>query len=374
MQRAFTGTRALLIALALSAGWAFAQEPQVAPPVASPVAPPVASPVAPPVPTPATAPMPTPPPVNPTSPAAPAPTAKTPSSPTVPTAPTVPSPLLPTPVAIVTTQGLTLTGAVDLADGKAVIPYGGSVTAGDHASTVTLPKRGNLRICPTTKVNLTADASITAHLPANESPGLMMSLDRGALEANFSTGVNSDVILTPDFRIVISGPGTAAVQVRLGDKGDTCVDNRGPDAPYVSVSSIFDGGIYRVQSDQRVMFQHGSLNEVVDREKESCGCPPEPEATPAVPKHENEFPVAQSEGLAPLPTPAPNAVKKGVIQAQATAKLNYDGTRPGQIQAAVTTPPVYMVPDNTKPEKTKSKPKGGFFRSIGRFFRGFFLG
>lgn len=284
--------------------------------------------------------------------------------------PAIPAPVLPTPVAIVDAKGLTLTGAVDLADGKAVIAYGGSITAGDHSSTITLPKRGNLRICPTTKVNLTADASVTAHLPSNESPGLMMALDRGAIEANFSTGVNSDVILTPDFRIVISGPGTAAVQVRLGDKGDTCVDNRGPNAPYVSVTSIFDGGLYRVQSDQRVMFQHGSLNEVVDREKESCGCPQEQEAKAEKPQKPNEFPVAQSAGLAPLPPPPPNAQEKGVVQAQATAKLSYDAARPGQIQGVVSTPEVYRVPEQPKPEKGK----GGFFHRLGHAIRGFFVG
>ena len=196
-----------------------------------------------------------------------------------------------------------------------------------------------------------------------------MALDRGALEANFSTGKNSDVILTPDLRIVISGPGTAEVQVRLGGKGDTCVDNRGANAPYVTVSSIFDGGVYRVQAEQRVMFQHGSLNEVVDKEKESCGCPPEPVASPAS-KAGNEFPVAQSAGLAPLPTPPPNATAKGTMQAQATAQLAYDGTRTGQIQAKVQSPP--NVAPAPKPPKTKSK--SGFFGRVGHFFRKVFGG
>jgi hypothetical protein len=327
------------------------------------------------VPTPSTSPLPTAAPVSPETPQ-PAPDTTTVPSSSVPApaspdaaTPVAAGPALPAPIAIVATQGLALTGAVDLADGKAVIPYGGSVTAGDRTATITLPKRGNLRICPTTKVNLTSDASIANHLAANENPGLMMSLDRGAIETSMSTGQNSDVILTPDFRIVISGPGTAAVQVRLGDKGDTCVDNRGPNAPYVSVTSIFDGGLYRVQADQRVMFQHGSLNEVIDREKESCGCPPDP-VVAAAPK-KNEFPIAQSEGLAPLPPPPPNALQKGVVQAQATASLNYDATRPGQIQAAVKTAPNYVMPD--KKAKSSGK-KPNIFRSIGRFFRGFFLG
>ena len=86
--------------------------------------------------------------------------------------------------------------------------------------------------------------------------------------------------------------------MRLGQHGDTCVDNAGVNAPYVLVTSVFDGGDYRVQPGQRVMFQHGSLHEVVDHEKEPCGCPP------AAAQGANEFPLAQSEGLAPLPKPA----------------------------------------------------------------------
>ena len=66
-------------------------------------------------------------------------------------------------------------------------------------------------------------------------------------------------LLTPDFRILIGAPGSADVKVRLGQHGDTCVDNAGVNAPYVLVTSVFDGGIYRVQPGQRVMFQHGSV-------------------------------------------------------------------------------------------------------------------
>jgi hypothetical protein len=264
-------------------------------------------------------------------------------------------------------DGLKLSGAVDLGGGKAVIAYGGSVTAGEKASTITLPHRGNMRICPMTKVNLTADSSVASRLRPGETPGLMMALDQGALEANFQTSENSDVILTPDFRIVISAPGTAEVQVRLGDKGDTCVDNRGDHAPYVTVSSIFDGGVYRVQPNQRVMFEHGSLNEVVDNEKESCGCPPE---TTTAAKG-NEFPVAQSEGMVALTPPPPNALKKGVVEAQATAVLSYDAAKGGQVQATVAAAPVAAAPEASKPVKTK---KPGVFHSIGQFFRRLFGG
>jgi hypothetical protein len=218
-----------------------------------------------------------------------------------------------------------------------------------------------------------------------DAPGLMMALDGGALEANFATGRNSDVILTPDFRILISGPGVAAVQVRLGPKGDTCVDNRGTDAPYVTVSSIFEGGVYRVQADQRVMFQHGSLREVVDVEKESCGCPEEPKALP----QGNEFPFAQSAGLVTTPLVVGNTAPTGRVAPQATAQLSYDGTKGSHKDAEdakpdaapAVEPPLRIThlaaPPAAKPEagpETKPEPKRGFFRKVGHFFRKLFGG
>ena len=101
--------------------------------------------------------------------------------------------------------------------------------------------------------------------PAGEVPGLLMALDHGAVEMSFAASTarerNADTLLTPYFRILIGGPNAADVKVRLGEDGDTCVDNAGANAPYVVVTSVFEGGLYRVQPGQRVMFEHGSLHE-----------------------------------------------------------------------------------------------------------------
>jgi hypothetical protein len=284
------------------------------------------------------------------------------------------------PIAIVPVEGVELTGALNLSGGKATLGAGGSVTAVDHAVTITLPHRGDLRLCATTKVDLTTDSNFDTvksdaarpdavkvepsalNSTPNEAGGLMMAMGHGAIESHYVTGRNSDVILTPDFRILISGPGTSQVQVRLGAKGDTCVDNRGNNAPYVTVSSVFDGGAYRVQPNQRVMFQHGSLREVVDNEKESCGCPQE--VSPS--KTGNDFPLAQSEGLAQLVTPPPNVGPPGTVNAEATAQLGYSGANPVAPEEA---PPVVITP---KSSKHKSKP--GVFARIAHFFQRLFGG
>lgn len=248
-------------------------------------------------------------------------------------------------------QAAKVTGALEVTQGKAIIAASGSITSGSETTPVILPHRGVLRVCAGTTVSLTADASV----PAGEIPGLMMSMDRGAIEASFATEQNSDYLLTPDFRIQFGGPGAAEVRVRLSQDGDTCVDNADVNAPYVQVSSVFEGGTYRVLGGQRVMFERGSLRDVVDDEKEPCGCPP------ALHPGTNEFPLAQSAGLAPAPKPAPEP--STAHAGSPVAPLVYKSPQPAAAAPA---------PQPAKPPAAKKKP--GFFGGIGRFFRRIFGG
>ena len=154
--------------------------------------------------------------------------------------------------------------------------------------------------------------------------------------------------------------------MRLGQHGDTCVDNAGVDAPYVLVSSVFEGGAYRVQPGQRVMFQHGSLKEVVDQEKEPCGCPPAPRP------ESNDFPLAQSAGLAPLQPPAPaaspNTADHGA--AQMSEPLVYKAPAPPAATPPVAAPSANAAP--AVPNPPAAEKKRGFFRRVGGFFRRIF--
>jgi hypothetical protein len=280
-----------------------------------------------------------------------------------------------TPIAYVPLDGAKVSGALDVANGKAAIGASGTITAGDRAVQISLPNRGELQLCSTSTLHLATDSSV-----ATSQAGLLLALDRGALEARFSTGKFSDVLMTPDFRILLSGPGAADLRVRVNTKGDTCVDNHGENAPYVTVSSLFEGGAYRVQPNQRVLFEHGSLHEVVDKEPEACGCP----AAAAAPKDSSSFPVAVSEGLAAPPVPTAPVAQPGETHTQVTAKLSYDGqtgktnsvdapepsaasTAPAT-DASATAPAVASpVPPTPAPAK-KEGSGGGFFHRIGHFF------
>jgi hypothetical protein len=248
-------------------------------------------------------------------------------------------------------QSATVTGALEVSSGKAVIVASGTIASGSATSLVTLPRRGVLRVCASTTVKLATDSSVSS----GDVPGLMMAMDHGAVEMSFATGRSSDILMTPDFRILIGGPGAAEVKVRLGQHGDTCVDNAGVNAPYVLVSSVFDAGDYRVQPGQRVMFEHGSLQTVVDHEKEPCGCPPSSAKG-------NEFPLAQSEGLAPTPKPAP--LNTTGAPAQPIPPLVYKSEDHASQPAAEAASAQAATPEGKPAVKKKGSKLGRFFRKI----------
>jgi hypothetical protein len=258
-----------------------------------------------------------------------------------------------------------VTGALEVTAGKAIITASGSVTSGSRTTDVSLPRRGTLRVCASTTVKLAADSSV----PAGEVPGLLMAMDQGAVEMSFATLQNADVLLTPDFRILIGGPGASEVKVRLSIGGDTCVDNPGANAPYVVVSSLFGDGLYRVQPGQRVMFQHGNLHEVIDQEKEPCGCPPQPATTGG-----NEFPLAQSEGLAPTPPPASTTLNQVSVPPQVAQVPPLVYTSPAaapetaQLPAPATTTPVQGPATPQVPQEKQP----GIFTRLGRFLKRIF--
>ncbi len=320
-----------------------------------------------------------------------------------------------------TAEKIQVAGAVTLAGDSTLLGDGSTVTAGKVTLPIHLTRGGDLDLCATTELHLSQENSAS-----NPDSPLMMALDHGAIEAHYKIGKNSDVVLTPDLRILLSGPGQADVRIRVNAQGDTCVDNHGDNAPYVTVSEQMGTGVYRVQANQRVMFERGSVRDVVDHEAEPCGCPvaqptltiasagvpnkpSEPAAKPgqavaanpaAVASHpdgpsstpaDTAFPWAQSEGLAAPPAPPTKpVVPSGEIHNQVTTTLAYTAPKqtvptgtpsgmatPESAATVASTPAPGFGPsvsggevataDVPAPEP-KPHHKSGFFHKIGRFF------
>lgn len=288
-------------------------------------------------------------------------------------------------IGYVPTKDATVTSAQDVLEGRAVLVGSVVVTARDHTAPVSLARGGTVRVCQTSILHLT-ESRAAATAPQLAAP-LLLSLDRGAIEVQISA-TPTDALITPDLRFAVKSPGPLDLRLRVAQNGDTCVNNRGASAPDLLISDPFGEGSYLLKPNQHVLFEHGSLHEVVDHETEPCGCPDSSGVSLAealiAPNHggkaltpqvaqanaQHPFPAAQSEGLAPSPG-VPQA-PPGVVHAQVTQNLSYNGAAP---RPAPATPAPAQPPAPLAPPPAPAQPQHrGVFRSIGHFFHKIFTG
>jgi hypothetical protein len=219
------------------------------------------------------------------------------------------------------TKDALVTGGLEVRDGRANLLRTVSITAYDRTAPVVLARGGDLLVCSTTQFHL---------YHSGTGGALLFALDRGAFELRTATQPQ-DVILTPDLRFTLATPGQLDLSVRVTPNGDTCVENAGSAAPTLAIADTFSDAGYQLRPGQHVLFEHGSLREVVDHERTSCGCPAaapqelaadaSPAATRAAAEH--PFPLAVSQGLAPAePLPPPPV---GQTQVQMTTNIAYGG-------------------------------------------------
>ncbi|MGA2438072.1 MAG: nuclease [Acidobacteriaceae bacterium] len=248
-------------------------------------------------------------------------------------------------IGYVNTRDADVVGARDVLDGRAVLMGSVSVAARDHTAPISLGRGGTVRVCQTSVLHLSESREMMVAAP------LLFSLDRGAIE--IQTGATAtDSIMTPDLRLTVRSPGPLDLRLRVAGNGDTCVDNRGAGAPMLTVSDPFGDATYELAAGQHVLFEHGSLREVVDHETSPCGCPDAqglpladaPIAPPAAAEH--PFPVAISEGLAPVPE-VPQA-PPGEVHAQVSETLSYNAqpSLPPSTDAAAGAPSSAAPPPN----------------------------
>lgn len=232
----------------------------------------------------------------------------------------------------------TVAGVLEVSNGRAVLLGASTVTARDHTADVALNRGGHVRVCATSGLHLTAGKSPI------DAP-FLLALDRGAIEIA-TRATTSDVVMTPDLRFTLKSAGQLDLHLRVARNGDTCVENRGAAAPILSVADQFGESSYELHAGQHVLFEHGSLKEVVDNEREPCGCPAEPvvsvaaagatggtpaapgaivstetSATPNTAAEQHPFPAAVSAGL--TPPSAPPQAPTGVVHAQVSTTMSY---------------------------------------------------
>jgi hypothetical protein len=287
-------------------------------------------------------------------------------------------------------QDATVAGALEVSNGRAILVGNTTVTARDRTADIALNRGGSVKVCATSGLHLTAGKGVEG---AGQAP-LMLALDRGAIEVQMAA-TTRDVVMTPDLRFTMRGDGPLDLQLRVTRNGDTCVENRGATAPVLNVADQFGEATYELRAGQHVLFEHGSLKEVVDHESSACGCPPEPTMTvadallhpgtpgdaaagekPAAEQH--PFPAAVSAGLAPAPA-VPQA-PAGAAHTQVSAALSSNEGADSLAQpkpaekAPVNAPAAVTAPPTVAAQQEPPKEKHDLVHIVGRFFKHIFGG
>src|SRR5687767_8581502 len=157
-----------------------------------------------------------------------------------------------------------LRGSVVLTAGGAQVLGGSSMTAGTSPARLKLARGGEVRVCPNTQLGVNASAS---------GHELMLSLNSGSLEAHYALGSNADSIVTPDFRLLLAGPGEFHLAMAADPKGNTCVRALAGTSASIIVTEQIGDGVYQLRPGEEVVFRSGSVKSRAPVDF-SCGCPP----------------------------------------------------------------------------------------------------
>lgn len=181
-------------------------------------------------------------------------------------------------------QGLdaSVRGAVVLSSGGTTIMSGSQVTAGASAASVKLSRGGELKICAGSNVTITGSANAREQLVA---------LNNGDIETHYSLTSSADTVVTPDFRLMLPGPGDFHFAVGVRGNGDMCVKSLPGNTSSIIVNEIFGDATHQVRAGVSLFFHLGSVTTATPLAMEGCGCAAVTEVKPST---ELGFPEKQS--------------------------------------------------------------------------------
>ena len=143
------------------------------------------------------------------------------------------------------------------------VAAGSSITAGEETAILRLNRGGEVRVCPGTTVSVSTSAN---------GKDLMLGLSQGSMETHYVLEESVDSVLTPDFRIVLPGPGDFNLAVGADSHGDTCVASLPGSTASAVVAELLGSATYEIKPQQQVLFRQGRMDSV-ETPSVFCGCP-----------------------------------------------------------------------------------------------------
>ncbi|HEV2697231.1 MAG TPA: AMIN domain-containing protein [Terriglobales bacterium] len=202
------------------------------------------------------------------------------------------------------------------------VSSGSSIIAGEETAILRLSRGGEVRVCPGTSLSVSASTN---------GQNMMLGMSKGAMETHYGLRESVDSVLTPDFRIVLPGPGEFNLAISADSHGNTCVESLPGSTSSAVIAELLGNGTYEIKPEQQLMFRGGHIN-AIEAAVSSCGCPA---AQPAVLR-------ASADPPAMVP------------QEKATGKLQLENSDASASKSD--TPSTSPLPNTDPPNQAKSDP------------------